>query len=130
MRTRTRFILIATPIALTLLAPVAFFGFWILVAGGSDAGSPELAAEWRDELKQYSTPEAATAGNPEIAHITFSNGDWIIGRCQDSHGMWRRGGGTVATKDSQGKTRVFFVSWFSVNWKPSVSELYTGLGEC
>ena len=108
MKKRTKIILIATPIALTLLAPVAFFGFWILAAGGSDAGSPELAAEWRAELAGYTTPEDAIAADPEIEHVTFSNGDWLIGRAQNSHGMWRRGGGTVVIKDSNGGSRVYF----------------------
>lgn len=108
MKKRTKSILIATPFILILLAPVCFFGFWILAAGGSNSGSPELAAEWRDDLATYFTPEAATADNPEIEHVTFSNGDWLIGRAQDSHGMWRRGGGTVVIRDSRGATRVFF----------------------
>lgn len=108
MKKRTKIILIAAPIALVLLAPVAFFGFWIVVAGGSDAGSPELAAEWRDDLAEYSTPDDATANNPDIEHVAFPNGEWFVGRAQDSHGMWRRGGGTVVIKDSNGETHVFF----------------------
>lgn len=108
MKKRTKIILIATPIALIFLTPVAFFAFWILAAGGSDAGSPKLAAEWRDDLAKYPTPDAAIDADTTIEHVRFPNGDWLIGRAQDSHGMWRRGGGTVVIKDSNGDTRVFF----------------------
>ncbi len=108
MKKRTKIILIVTPIILTLLAPAVFFGLWFLAAGGSDAGSPDLAAEWRDDLATYLAPEDASADNAEIEHVTFLNGDWLIGRAQDSHGMWRRGGGTVVIRDSRGATRVFF----------------------
>jgi hypothetical protein len=108
MKKRTKIILIATPLILVLLAPIAFFALWILAAGGSDAGSPELAAEWRDDLAKYSTPEDVLVTDSDVEHVTFSNGEWLIGRAQDSHGMWRRGGGTVVTRDSNGKTRVFF----------------------
>ncbi len=38
MKHRTAMILSATPIVLTVLAPVAFFAFWIVAAGGSDEG--------------------------------------------------------------------------------------------
>lgn len=108
MKTRTKVILIATPIVLFLLAPGAFFAFWIIVAFGSDAGSPALAAEWRDEFTAYQAPAAATATDPTIEHIAFENGDWLIGRAQNSHGMWRRGGGTLVVKDSNGETHAFF----------------------
>ena len=108
MKKRTKIILIATPFLLVLLAPVAFFAFWIVAAGGSDRGSPELAAEWRDELASYETPEAAMLADTAIEHIRFDNGDWLIGRAQNSHGMWRRGGGTMVLADSGGQTRIFF----------------------
>ena len=105
MRTRTRILLIATPIVLVLLAAVAFS---IVAAGVSDQGSPELAAEWRDELAAFETPQDATLKDSTIEHVKFDNGDWLIGRAQDSHGMWRRGGGTVVVKDSNGETHAFF----------------------
>lgn len=83
-------------------------GLWLLVAGANDGGSPQLAAEWRQELQKYDTPAQATAANPEIHHIKFKNGDWFIGLCRNSHGLYRRGGGTMVTRDSNGRTRAFF----------------------
>jgi hypothetical protein len=47
----------------------------------------------------------STTGNRLILH-TFTNGHWMVLRCANSHGNpW---GGTVVTRDSTGKTRVFF----------------------
>lgn len=38
--------------------------------------------------------------------LTFTNGNWIVLRCANSHeNPW---GGTLVTRDSTGKTRVFF----------------------
>ena len=108
MRKRTKILLIATPIFLVLLVPVAFFALYAFVSFGSDAGSPELAAEWRDELASYESPQTAMLADAAIEHVTFDNGDWLIGRAQDSHGMWRRGGGTMVVFDSNGESRVFF----------------------
>ena len=105
---RTKVILIATPVALVLLTPVAFFAVWIFVAYGSDTGSPELAAEWRNELLEYQTYTAAIEADATIEHVTFENGEWLIGRAQDSHGMWRRGGGTLVIRDCNDETHVFF----------------------
>ena len=108
MRPRTKFLLLATPLALILLSPIVLFGLWMLVAGANNGGSPQLAAEWREELEQFDTPEQATSANPDTDHIRFQNGDWFIGLCRDSHGLWRRGGGTMVTRDSNGRTRAFF----------------------
>lgn len=88
--------------------PCGFFGFWAAAAGGSSAGSPELAAEWRDHLAQFPTPDAAAAADPEVIVLRFPNGEWAFGRAQSSHGMWVRGGGTMVIRDSTGRTRAFF----------------------
>ncbi len=94
--------------AAILVLPCGFLGFWIAAAGGSDKGSPALAAEWRNDLARYSEPDAAHSADPEIIVVRCRNGEWAFGRSKDSHGMWRRGGGTVVVRDSAGRTRVYF----------------------
>lgn len=121
MRRRTKIlIVIAIPLLLVFAVPVAFFALWFAVEAGSDAGSPELAQEWRVEFNQYATYQEAEAADPTIEVVKFDNGEWLIGRAQNSHGIWRRGGGTVVVKDSNGDTRAFlgghvcgdgFLSW-------------------
>jgi hypothetical protein len=32
----------------------------------------------------------------------------VFGKSQDSHGVWRRGGGTLVVRDSRGRVRAFF----------------------
>ena len=91
-----------------LLLPCGFFGLMVAVQGGSDRGSPALAAEWRDELAHYADPVAAQSADPEILVVRCRNGKWAFGRSKDSHGVWRRGGGTVVVRDSTGRTRAFF----------------------
>lgn len=103
-----KIILIATPFTLIAFPFVAFFAALTLTMGVSNSGSPALAAEWCNDLAEYSRPAEAAADNSEIEHIKFPNGDWLIGRSRNSHGLWRRGGGTVVIRDSRGDTRVFF----------------------
>ena len=88
--------------------PCGFFGLWFAASAGTDRGSPTLAAEWRDHLARFDGPDDAVAADPEIAAMRFSNGEWALVKAQDSHGIWRRGGGTVVVRDSGGRTRVFF----------------------
>ena len=40
--------------------------------------------------------------------MRFDDGAWLFGLCQSSHGVWKRGGGTVVVKDSKGQVRAFF----------------------
>ena len=91
-----------------LLLPCGFFGLMVAVQGGSDKGSPALAAEWRDRLVQYSDPDAARSADPEVLVVRCRNGEWAFGRSKDSHGVWRRGGGTLVVRDSAGRVRAFF----------------------
>jgi len=88
--------------------PCGFFGLWAAAAGGSDKGSPALAAEWKAELSQFQSPEEAQAKDPKVIVRRFPDGSWVFGRCQSSHGMWKRGGGTVVVKDSKRQVRAFF----------------------
>ena len=86
---------------------VIFFGVWVVGAGGSDDGSPELAAEWRELLSTFPDPDTATEADERIWMIQCDNGEWLFGLAQCSHGAWRCGGGTVVTKDSDGELRSF-----------------------
>ena len=83
-------------------------GFWAAASGGSEKGSPVLAAKWKDELNQYSTPDEAKAKNRDVIVLEFQSGEWVFGLARSSHGMWKRGGGTVVLKDSNGQIRAFF----------------------
>ena len=91
-----------------LALPCGFFGFWFAVEAGSDGGSPALAAEWQGQLAQYPDPVAARSADPEVLVVRCRNGEWAFGRSKDSHGVWRRGGGTLVVRDSTGRTRAFF----------------------
>ena len=108
MTRRRAFLWLLVGAAGVLSVPCCFFGFWAAAAGGSSRGSPELAAEWQAELSRYRTPEEAQAADPDVIVLRFDNGEWVFGRCQSSHGMWKRGGGTVVVKDSKGQVRAFF----------------------
>jgi hypothetical protein len=91
-----------------LAVPCLFFGFWGAASAGSDKGSSELAEKWRSELRNYQTPEEAVSKNKDVIIVRFANGEWVFGLCQSSHGVWKRGGGTVVVKDSNGQIRAFF----------------------
>lgn len=122
-----------------LALPCGLFGFYASLEGGSSRGSPALAAEWRDRLSQYLDPEAARAGDPEVVVLGFTNGEWVFGRSQSSHGMWHRGGGTVVVRDSRGRTRAFFghvcgwgqlgVASSEFSQLPSLAEFYKRMAE-
>lgn len=90
------------------MLPCCFFGFWYAVAASSNEGSPALAVEWRDHLAQFPDPVAARANDPEVIVLRFENGEWVFGRTQSSHGIWRQGRGTMVVRDSSGRTRAFF----------------------
>lgn len=117
-------------VSVAAFCPCAFFGFWAAAAGGSDKGSPELAQEWKVELARYQTPQEAKAKNPNIIVVEFANGEWVFGRSQSSHGMWKRGGGTTVVKDSKGQIRAFFGhvcgdGQLGANWgKPDLAGYY------
>lgn len=91
-----------------LLLPCGFFGLMVAVQGGSDRGSPALAAEWRDQLNRYPDPDSARSANPEVLGVRCKNGEWAFGRSKTSHGVWHRGGGTLVVRDSTGRVRAFF----------------------
>jgi len=99
-----------------LAAPfVAFFGLWFASSAGSDRGSPKLASEWIHQLSEFADPDAAADSNERVWVIHCENGEWMFGLAQGSHGIWRRGGGTVVTKDSNGDIRSYrgHVCWSS-----------------
>lgn len=91
-----------------LVTPIVLvFGFWFASSVGSDRGSAELASEWHTLLSKFADPDTASAGNERIWVIRCDNGEWMFGLAQGSHGIWKRGGGTVVTKDSNGDIRSF-----------------------
>ena len=102
-KTKVRIALVAG--AILLGCPCAFFGSWGAAIAGSDSGSPELAAEWREKLTPIDSLETAKA---RALTEQFPNGEWVAWLSADSHGIWIRGGGTVVIKDSRGQIRAFF----------------------
>ena len=63
-----------------------------------------LSDDGFDNIEVIVKPEA----DATIEHVIFENGEWLIGRAQDRHGMWRRGGGTLVIRDCNDETHVFF----------------------
>ena len=110
MKRRRPLLRLAIVLGAVLLIPGVCLAVLRVVFAVNDRGSPELAAEWKAELSQYRTPEEAQAKSRDIIVLRFGDdaGGWVFGRCQDSHGAWRRGGGTVVVKDSKGQVRAFF----------------------
>jgi len=108
MRHPRRLVWLIAGVAVAASVPLAFFGLWWAASAGSSQGSPELAAEWQAELSQYQSPDEAQTKDPKVIVVRFSDGSWVFGRCQSSHGVWKRGGGTVVVKDSKGQVRAFF----------------------
>jgi hypothetical protein len=117
MKISTRKILkIVGLLVAVLVTPIAlFFGLWFASSAGSDRGSPKLAFEWSTLLSGFDDPDTATAENSRVWVIHCDNDEWMFGLAQGSHGIWRRGGGTVVTKDSDGEIRSFrgHVCWSS-----------------
>ena len=109
MKLNVRLVLKLGVIVIAVLAMpfVAFFGLWIASSAGSDRGSPKLASEWSHQLSEFTDPDAAVASNKRVWVIDCENGEWMFGLAQGSHGIWRRGGGTVVTKDSNGDVRSY-----------------------
>src|SRR5262245_25362583 len=109
MRRRSTLLwLLAALAGSVLLACGGFFVLWAAASGGSDRGSPELAAEWRAALLAAPGPDEAAATDPDVVVLRFANGEWAFGKSQSSHGAWRRGGGTLVIRDSRGHVRAFF----------------------
>lgn len=138
MKRRTKVILIAFPIVVMLGVPLTFFAIWFAASASSDAGSPDLAREWRDELNMFRTHREATAADPTVEVVTFDNGEWIFGRAQNSHGIWRKGGGTLVVKDSNGEAHAFLGGhvcgndylYFGFKGVSDLESFYTRLAEC
>ena len=107
MKRRTKVVLIALPILVVIGVPMTFFAFWFAVSAGTDAGSPDLAREWRDELNKYKSVREAIDADPAVEAVAFDTGQWVFGRAQSSHGIWLRGGGTLVVKDSNGEIHAF-----------------------
>lgn len=106
MKPRTKLLLILAAISLFVLIAIAVAFLVLSLTYVSDEGSPGLASECRKELDAFATPDDAVKTDPTIEVVKFKNGEWLIGRCQDSHGISRRGGGgTMVMKDSRGETR-------------------------
>ena len=132
MRRRTVLWILIGLVGTVVLACVGFFGFWMAAAGGSDRGSPELAAEWRAALLAVPGPDEAAAVDADIVVLRFPNGEWAFGKSQSSHGMWLRGGGTLVVRDSRGQVRAFFghmcgpryMEWAFGDRNPSLDAFY------
>jgi hypothetical protein len=94
-------------IAVIVIPFIIFFGLWFASSYGSDRGSPELASEWRQLLSEFRDPNSAVDANERIWVIQCDNDEWMFGLAQGSHGIWKHGGGTVVTKDSNGELRSY-----------------------
>ena len=122
---------------LLLLLPCGLFGFWFAVEVGSSSGSPELAAEWWAAFLAALGPDEAAAADPDVVVLRFPNGEWAFGKSQDSHGIWRRGGGTLVVRDSRGRVRAFFghvcgpryMEWGLGREHPSLDAFYSRVAE-
>jgi hypothetical protein len=109
----------------TLLAAVALvWGYFILtfvlINFFMFDGSMWYARKWKQRFDACSTLADITnrfeyldvtgqnigTTSSMLTLLTFSNDNWLVMRCSNSHGTpW---GGTVVTRDSTAKTRVFF----------------------
>lgn len=132
---RSKLLWILIPLALMFLLAASIFALWLEFAAVIDRGSPELAGEWRADLETYATPEDASQADPTIQIVKFENGDWVMGRAQNSHGFWHRGGGTMVIKDSRGKIQAFAghvcgPNFLSFAQKPSLDAFYKYLEDC
>jgi hypothetical protein len=102
--------LIIAFIALSILVPMLSMG----------KGSMRYARKWTQRLDECVTLADVTnrfeyldvTGTPgrgwggDLTLLTFTNGDWVVLNTANSHGNpW---GGTMITRDSTGRTRVFF----------------------
>jgi hypothetical protein len=88
----------------------------------NNKGSRELALNWRNELTALADPESAAVRNNGITTRRYSNGEWVMGKCQNSHSD-ADGGGTVVLKDSRGEIRIYFGH---VCGKGALSALFRG----
>src|SRR5262245_2482643 len=91
-----------------LILPCGCYGLWVAVSVSNNSGSPELAADWRAALLAAAGPDEAAAADPDVVVLRFPNGEWVFGKSRNSHGIWRRGGGTLVVRDSRGRVRAFF----------------------
>ncbi|WP_020470875.1 hypothetical protein [Zavarzinella formosa] len=123
------------PLVIACIAGLSFCGFFCLfvaASGGSDRGSPQLAAEWRAALLAAAGPDEAAALDRDVVVLRFANGEWAFGKSQSSHGMWLRGGGTMVIRDSKGQVRAFFghvcgpryLEWAHGYFLPSLDAFY------
>lgn len=99
----------------------AYFGLtFVLINFFTFEGSTWYARKWKQRFDACSTLTDITnrfeyldvtgqnigASSSRLTLLTFSNKDWLVMRCANSHGKpW---GGTLVTRDNTGKTRVFF----------------------
>ena len=83
-------------------------------------GSMRYARKWTQRLEQYVSLADVTNGfeyldvtgtpgrgwDGDLTLLTFTNGNWVVLNTANSHANpW---GGTMVTRDSTGRTRVFF----------------------
>src|SRR5215218_10203954 len=108
MAKRRRVLLLVLGLTGIAAIPCGLFGVFWVASAGSDRGSPSLAAEWKADLLAAAGPDDAAARDPEVVVLRFADGGWAFGKAQDSHGVWRRGGGTLVVRDSRGRVRAFF----------------------
>jgi hypothetical protein len=99
---------------LALCAGLAFVlfsgcgGFLYLALGMNNEGSPALAQEWKTALQEFNDLEDAKHHDQSVQGRVFPDGEWVLGKCRNSHGLFERGGGTLVVKDSRGAIRAFF----------------------
>ena len=113
------------------LAPVGLFGFYIAASLGSDAGSPVLATEWAKELEAFDNGQNRDSHESSFV-LEGKDGSWLVGRARGSHGIWKRGGGTIVVRDNKEVTRYFSGHVCSEGLKDTVYEgmrEYPSVGE-
>lgn len=96
--------LVAAGLLLLILIAFVYLKFFAV----SNKGSVELALKYSSLLSDYNDPTSVSLSNEDIWVINCDNGEWMMGMSKDSHGGWRRGGGTVVTKDSSGVVRSYY----------------------
>jgi len=90
-------------VVITVVIVFVVLAFAIPAINGD--GSRWLARRWIKRFADVDSPSEALE-KYRVGHREFADGSWIVATALASHG--NPFGGTVVTKDSTGRTRVFF----------------------
>jgi hypothetical protein len=75
---------------------------------GYSGGLPSAGRRLKAEMEAIPDPDTALRLHPDWAVIRCDNGEWLFGYGLDSHSFFRREKGTLVTKDSHGRVRIYF----------------------